>query len=187
LIGAERWEGLVALVTDYDFVEAKTGAGLPYDLARDYSASGAGVPNDSLDEAAETRLHAWRYFLAGSADELAAGDQPFLQVACNYADAGPVVKVAEGRATEYKGPWLRLVNRPPYVAFPACLRTLSGHTHGVWAVAVTPDGRWVWPARLPPQQTKLLRSGTWRPGSASSTSGGREALWRRWLRTDKGW
>lgn len=65
LIAAERWDDLETLLTDPAFLEAKTSAGLVFDLAGDYSTALKAVPQDRpgwrilrlLEEALRRDIH----------------------------------------------------------------------------------------------------------------------------------
>ncbi|MCX5800577.1 MAG: DUF4062 domain-containing protein [Candidatus Eisenbacteria bacterium] len=135
-----RWIELSVLLTDYDFVEAEVQAGMVIDLVGHYGEILA-AGTSRLEGQEEVQLRAWANFVRSSAHLLLRGDDPFFQLALNHADRGPVVAAAEERARYHPGPWLRLLNRPVQAQYPACFRTLEGHTDGVSALALTPDGR----------------------------------------------
>lgn len=142
LLSAEEWQSLVEVLTDYEFVETKVEAGMTFELVRDHNITRNAIPPGSLTGDQEARLRDWRNFVSGCSHKLAGGHEPFLQVAYNYAASGSVATAAEGRALHYQGAWICLFNRPHLMQGPTCVLTLEGHTNDVYAVAVTPDGRW---------------------------------------------
>jgi WD40 repeat protein len=91
------------------------------------------------------RVRVWEHFVSNHTVDLISGQEPAFQIAYNSADSGPVADTLEDRLRRGFGPsvpWVRLINRPPFLLHPMCLKMLEGHTDRITAVAVTPDGQW---------------------------------------------
>jgi len=192
---SEMWDQLVVTLTDLDFVDAKSKAGMVYDLVADYNHAFAALPEGQEEVRKEEerqgviqkyvddliahssdpdnvplpdpppsveiktdhptserhggwtrleRVKAWGHFVGGHIRKLAAREEPVFQIAWNSVDSGPVAERVVEMENDGRGlsqEWIRLRNRPPFTPNPACLKTLEGHTQGVNAVALTPDGR----------------------------------------------
>jgi len=133
LVGAGRGEELRALLLDFDWLQAKLEASGVAALLADY---------DFLPDGANLRLVQGAIRL--SAHVLAEdGTQLAGQLTGRLLSFdGPDVQALLAQARGWKAfPWLRPL--APSLTPPggALLRTLTGHTAGVRAVAVTPDGR----------------------------------------------
>jgi len=139
---AEMWYELERTLTDYWFVEAKVLAKMVFELAWDYETARNAIPTAYLDADKQSRLEGWMSFIMRGTHSLTCLDEPFLQLAYNYTDGGPVAAAAQDAAVRYGEIWLRHLNRPKYRKDPACLHILLGHTHHIDAVAVTPDGQY---------------------------------------------
>jgi len=135
---AQTWTALQGTLTNYDFVKAKVNAGFAFGLNQDFSAAFANVPTGVLEEHEQATLREWRDFVAVMTHRLVHMDEPFIQVAHNYADRGTVVAEAEARLPGFGQPWLRRTIRPPRRDSPAGLRVLEGHTGSVMAVKTIP-------------------------------------------------
>lgn len=129
---------LAKLLTDLEFVEAKCGAGLSYDLLDDHYRVPAQLRTPALDEFAE--------FVRAQAHVLARWPElTFQQAANTIAQQNRSEQSAPAKAAVYRQimgfevrPWLRRLNPEP--AAGACLMTLIGHKGSVHSVAVSPDG-----------------------------------------------
>ena len=84
------------------------------------------------------------------------------------------------------GPHLRGVGPLPDLPHDALLRVLTGHTGGVAALAVAPDGSWLASAGW---RRRRCGSGTRTPGRPATPSPATPARWGRWRspRTAPGW
>jgi len=81
-------------------------------------------------------------FVSTHSHELSAFADLAIVLARNHAADGPVVQQAERLVDAASSAWLSRDPRPPASPLrPACLRTLAGHSGGVEAVAITPDGQ----------------------------------------------
>lgn len=141
LLRARGFDELAGVLCDYSFTEAKCSAGMVYDLLRDHYAAGGAMSEDAVGAERWTELRAWGSFVAAESQRLATGEEPFLQIAHNHADGGPVAEAASLRAASFREPWLRLRNRARYVARPACIQALRHDGAEVWGVEIAPDGR----------------------------------------------
>jgi len=102
--------------------------------------SEVGIPEDQSERAA--RLRHFVNFVSGHLALLTDHPTHTLEVAYNYAETGPVSAAAEGLLDTLTRPWLRRSPRPPAPPLrPQCLRTLEGHSDGVFSVSVSLDGR----------------------------------------------
>ncbi len=150
---AEDWGALESVLTSIDFVEAKSRAGMVFDLMGDYVRASSAWPGQEGEHSRDQRgqrytplerIRTWDHFVSNNIDALASGHGPAFQVAYNSADSGPVAEEIEEWLRRSHGPaafWLRRTNRPPFLLRPTCLKTLNGHQLAVTAVAMTPDGR----------------------------------------------
>ena len=125
-------------LTDLEFIEAKCGAGLTYDLLDDHSRVPAELRTPAIEEFAE--------FVRAQLHVLAAWPELTFQQAANTIaqDAGSE-QSAPAKAAVYRQimgfetrPWLRRLNPEPTAG--ACLMTLAGHRGPVASVVVSPDG-----------------------------------------------
>jgi len=131
-------EGLIAHVGDPDHVPLPEP---PPNVINTEAAEPTGPRRGNWTSLEQ--LEGWNHFAANHTTLLAAADIPVFQLAYNSADSGPVVEAMEQQQCQgsgFRGPWLRLANRPRYTPRPAMLRTLEGHTGAVTAVALSADG-----------------------------------------------
>jgi hypothetical protein len=86
LVATHRWDDLTELLTDLDFLEAKAGAGMVFELAEDFSQAVKAMPSDHpqaltlhlLEEALRADLHfyqrskiqAWPQAIRGPGQEV---------------------------------------------------------------------------------------------------------------------
>jgi len=140
-IRAGMWDGLYALLTDFDFLEARCRATSVYDLEDDYRrALDAWPEGDGRREvlaAFEERVRLESSRVAQAPEWLF----PALYNHLTWVDApdGPLHRLCE-QAREGRRDWLRSL-LDPRPEPPLWDLSLEGHTGPVWAVAVTPDGR----------------------------------------------
>jgi WD40 repeat protein len=143
LVEAKRWDVLVRVLSDWDYVEARVSAGTTYGLIRDYRHAQSAAVASGVNVGDDSAFRNWQGLISERPHRLAPLREPFLQVACNRASAGPVAAEARRRAAAYRGPWLRLINQPSHQDSLACLMVLEGHTSLVLAAAFSSDGRHV--------------------------------------------
>jgi hypothetical protein len=141
---AGDWDALYALLTDFDFLEARCRATSVFDLEADYRLALAAWP----PEDAERRgvLAAFEERLRLEASRIAQAPEwlfPALYNHLRWLDApdGPLHRLCEAAAARRTG-YLRS-RLDPRPEPPLWLRSLEGHTDWVWAVAVSPDGRFI--------------------------------------------
>ena len=167
-IGAERWDDLETILTDISYMEARTQAGLVFDLAGDFSAAVAALPEDRpqrrilklLEEALRRDIH----FIARHAEDYPQGLFQYLWNTCWWYDcpaarahyvngkapgddkSQPLSRLMEAwRNHKEKAtpgfPWLASA-RPPAVHLNTAQKAvLRGHEKGVSSVSYSPDGR----------------------------------------------
>jgi hypothetical protein len=130
LNAAAEWGRLAAVLSDWEFTEAKVGAGLTYDLAQDHNAAQRAIPDGALAERAAAALRDWRNFVHSQEHHLLLGDQPFLQVAYNHADGGAVAEEADDRAATIRRDLL--AKKIKYIERPVAMLLLkAAFTHGM--------------------------------------------------------
>jgi WD40 repeat protein len=139
---AGAWDAIYALLTDFDFLEARCRATTVFDLEADYRQALAAWPpadaarRDVLAAFEErVRLEAWR--IAQAPEWLF----PALYNYLRWLDApdGPLHRLCE-TAAFHRTNYLRS-RLDPRPEPPLWLRSLEGHTDAVTAVALSPDGR----------------------------------------------
>jgi WD40 repeat protein len=147
---AGAWDALYALLTDFDFLEARCQATSVFDLEADYRLALAAWPPQDAERqrvlaAFEERLRLEEYPIARAPEWLF----PALYNHLRWLDAphGPLHRLCEAAAARRQGqnnvlPLLRS-RLDPQPEPPLWLRSLEGHTGGVNAVAVSPDGRFI--------------------------------------------
>ena len=147
---AGAWDALYALLTDFDFLEARCRATSVFDLEADYRLTLAAWPPQDAERqrvlaAFEERLRLEEYPIARAPEWLFLALYNHLR----WLDAphGPLHRLCEAAAARRQGqnnvlPLLRS-RLDPRPEPPLWLRSLEGHTDGVWAVAVSPDGRFI--------------------------------------------
>jgi len=147
LAAAEAWDAFYALLTDFDFLEARCQATSVFDLEADYRLALAAWPPEDAERrgvlaAFEERLRLEEYHIARAPEWLF----PALYNHLRWLDApnGPLHRLCEAAAARRQGqnnvlPLLRS-RLDPRPEPPLWLRSLEGHTDWVRAVAVSPDG-----------------------------------------------
>jgi WD40 repeat protein len=139
---AGAWDALYALLTDFDFLEARCRATTVFDLEADYRQALAAWPpadaarRDVLAAFEErVRLEAWR--IAQAPEWLF----PALYNHLRWLDApdGPLHRLCD-TAASHRTNYLRS-RLDPRPEPPLWLRSLEGHTDWVRAMALSPDGR----------------------------------------------
>jgi len=141
---AGAWDALYALLTDFEFLEARCRATSVFDLEADYRLALAAWPPEDVERrevlaALEERLRLEASRIAQAPEWLF----PALYNHLRWLDApdGPLHRLCEAAAARRTG-YLRS-RLDPRPEPPLWLRSLEGHTDGVQAVAVSPDGRFI--------------------------------------------
>jgi WD40 repeat protein len=126
---------LEALLTDFNFVQAKVQAGMTFDLVRVYQAA--------LLRTRSAALESWARFINREEHILSRHPFLFFQQALNQPADSPVAQAAAMHLNRHPTdrPYVRWLNKPEETAPSRLLRTLTRHTEGITALAVTPDGR----------------------------------------------
>jgi hypothetical protein len=144
LAAAEDWDALYALLTDFDFLEARRRATSVFDLEADYRLALAAWPPEDVERrevlvALEERLRLEASRIAQAPEWLF----PALYNHLRWLDApdGPLHRLCEAAAARRTG-YLRS-RLDPRPEPPLWLRSLEGHTGRVNAVAISPDGRFI--------------------------------------------
>jgi len=139
---AGAWDALHALLTDFDFLEARSQATSVFDLEADYRLALAAWPPEDAERrkvlaAFEERLRLEAHRIRQAPEWLF----PALYNHLHWVDApdGPLHRLCETAAARRTG-YLRS-RLDPRPEPPLWLRSLEGHTGPVLAVAVSPDGR----------------------------------------------
>ena len=103
---------------------------------------GSAIQADEQHVLPSLRLEYFASFVSTHSHLLSNFPAETIPIAHNHARSGPVVDQAEPLAASFRRVWVGRDPRPPVAAaHPLCVRTLEGHTGGVRAVAVTPDGK----------------------------------------------
>jgi hypothetical protein len=133
LAGAGQAEPLRALLLDFDWLQAKLAAVDVSALLADYDL----LPDDPPVRLVRDALRLSAHVLARDRTQLAGQ----LLGRLSAFDDASVQTLLEGASRWHAAPWLRPL--APTLTPPGgpLLRTLTGHTDWVSAVAVTPDGR----------------------------------------------
>jgi hypothetical protein len=141
---AGAWDALYALLTDFEFLEARCRATSVFDLEADYRLALAAWPPEDVERrevlaALEERLRLEASRIAQAPEWLF----PALYNHLRWLDApdGPLHRLCEAAAARRTG-YLRS-RLDPRPEPPLWLRSLEGHTDWVRAVAVSPDGRFI--------------------------------------------
>ena len=146
LIAAGRDDEALALLVDFDWLQAKTRAGSITDLCRELFEAG-----QSTDLRSSDGLGPWYYFLRSNPQFLQQYPNCFFQQAFNEPIDSPVSQAAQ-QAWEAASPsgiqmqqipdaFLEWTNRHRHWVPPACLMTLTGHESHINGVACSADGR----------------------------------------------
>jgi WD40 repeat protein len=140
---AGAWDALYALLTDFDFLEARCRATTVFELEADYRLALNAWPQE--DTARREVLSAFEERLRLEASRIAQAPEWFFPALYNHLrwldapDGGPLHRLCE-TAAFHRTNYLRS-RLDPRPEPPLWLRSLEGHTHWVLAVAVSPDGR----------------------------------------------
>jgi hypothetical protein len=144
LAAAGDWDALYALLTDFDFLEARCRATTVFDLEADCRLALAAWPPEDAERrkvlaALEERLRLEEYHIARAPEWLF----PALYNHLRWLDApsGPLHRLCEAAAARRTG-YLRS-RLDPRSEPPLWVRSLEGHTDWVNAVAFSPDGRFL--------------------------------------------
>ena len=141
---AGAWDALYALLTNFDFLEARCRATSVFDLEADYRLTLAAWPPQDAERRGV--LAAFEERLRLEASRIAQAPEwlfPALYNHLRWLDApdGPLHRLCEAAAARRTG-YLRS-RLDPRPEPPLWLRSLEGHTDWVNAVAVSPDGRFI--------------------------------------------
>jgi len=142
LIGSKGWDALCAILTDFDFVQAKVEADMTFDLVLDYQNALSTVPS-TQQSSGRSDLEIWAYFIESESHILANHPNLFFQQALNQPVDSPVAQVAERRlaTVPQRHPYLRWINKPQRRVRSPIRRTLTGYTDLISALAVSHDGQ----------------------------------------------
>ncbi len=145
-IAAGRNDEALALLMDFDWLQAKTHAGLITDLSREMFEAGQSSGLRSRDG-----LGPWYYFVRSNPQFLQQHPHCFFQQAFNEPVDSPVSRAARRAWAEERqggvhvphvpGAILEWTNRHQNWEPPACLMNLTGHQGHVNSVACSADGR----------------------------------------------
>ncbi len=145
LIAADRNDDALALLMDFDWLRAKTHAGLTMDLSQEMFEAGQSTDLHSLDG-----LGPWYYFLRSNPQFLHQHPQCFFQQAFNEPIDSPVSRAAQRAWAAVRQVGVHVPHVPSAILEwtnrhrdwepPACLMTLTGHTWYVRSVALSVDG-----------------------------------------------
>lgn len=150
LVQAGHSKEAFQLLQDLNWLDAKTRAGLVFDLVRDVQDA-----ERDLTEADRAVFLPWSQFLRGNASFLSEHPESFFQQAYNQPRQSPVSQSAQRNWMQASGSLERLIsasptfvpllflewrNRPVEWAPCNCLMTLHGHTDSVTRVAISGDG-----------------------------------------------
>jgi WD40 repeat protein len=196
---AGAWDAIYALLTDFDFLEARCRATTVFELEADYRLALNAWPQE--DTARREVLSAFEERLRLEASRIAQAPEWFFPALYNHLrwldapDGGPLHRLCE-TAAFHRTNYLRS-RLDPRPEPPLWLRSLEGHTDWVRAVAVSPDGRTivsgsddrtvkVWEA----ESGRLLRSLEGHTGSVLAVAvspDGRTIVSGSWDNTVKVW
>jgi len=101
---ARMWAELTSVLTNFDFVEAKSTKGMVYSLASDYAAVRSARANSELGDGWMARVLEWHSSVLSCAHVLARGEEPFLQVIYGHA-RGSSVRIAAGVFRGHNTKW----------------------------------------------------------------------------------
>ena len=142
---AGAWDAIYALLTDFDFLEARCRATTVFELEADYRLALNAWPQE--DTARREVLSAFEERLRLEASRIAQAPEWLFPAFYNHLRwlDGPLHRLCETAADRRGGqsgalPLLRS-RLDPRPEPPLWLRSLEGHTSWVRAVAVSPDGR----------------------------------------------
>jgi WD40 repeat protein len=165
---AGEWAELEALLTDLGHVAAACEAGRTFALVAEHDAALAAWPGHQRHDpfepaggggavlarlrdagkgrgataaASAGRVEAFAAFLSGHAHFLHAHPEEVVPLAYNHAASGPLAEAAASPAVALTRPWVARETRPDAPRRPECVRTLRGHTAGVFRVALADGGR----------------------------------------------
>ena len=168
-----RWEEVETLFTDLLFLEAKTEAGLVFELGRDFAEAVAALPESGsqrrnlqlLTEALSRDLYFldrhrttlfqclwntcwWHDPSPSTAPQPRGQPEPRTALARGEEDPAGLRRLMEAwrqrkAASQIGGVWLRSLCPSPFGLGNAQRTVLSGHTARVTAVRFSPDGAWI--------------------------------------------
>ncbi|MBD3191243.1 MAG: DUF4062 domain-containing protein [Candidatus Heimdallarchaeota archaeon] len=138
------------LLTDLDYLEAKSTAGMYFDLVKEFNQ--LITLNLSLSKVQKRKnvdilsynqsrfVQAFLQFILNQGHVLVNYPQLLHQQALNQPDSSPVYQIAYNQLETENKPqiWIQWLNKPQ-IRDP-CLRTLEGHNDWIYACAFSPDG-----------------------------------------------
>jgi len=129
--------GIERVLTDLEFVEAKCGAGMTYDLINDY------IKAMALDEKWDgmKRVMEFKRYFTKEAHVLRQYPELTFQQAMNQLVETEPYKAADLMWTSgrRKKPWFKWINKLQLI--DPCIMTLEGHDGPVACCAISPDGK----------------------------------------------
>ena len=139
LENAGQWDDLHRVLCDLRFVEAKCATGMAHSLVADYLSACRTVSEPRFTSSEETEIEDFARFVASSAHLLSSNPSMTFQEAANLPGVSAVRDCAKAdwEQRHETRPWLEWINRRRPSG--QCLLTLTGHSRGVTAVAVSPD------------------------------------------------
>lgn len=138
----ERWDELLGLLTDFDFIAAKCHSSRVYPLLSDFIRANAAIPPAI---SAKVQIEDLYRALDGNAHVLSTDPDLLVQQMYNDLvwrwDESSLLGQALRRAAETQSrPWLKRRRGPMMVPDPDLLRVLKGHVGPVNAIAFSPEG-----------------------------------------------
>jgi WD40 repeat protein len=144
LIQAEQTKRVTDLLTDFDFIQAKSLLMSVRDLVSDYQITERYCDDLNI---AFPQWREWKYFITNVASilELYLTEYPqiLFQEAYNSSKKGYVARAAQEWLKQGKCPkkfWLERVNRPEYLPVGPSLFVLNGHSQPIHDIALSQDG-----------------------------------------------
>lgn len=131
-------DNLYSLLTDLNFIESKCGAGLIYNLMKDYdSALTCGLEFSAEQKGSLREFNTW---LKSQSHILKEHPASAFYLAVNQPD-GTIIQKAAGEQWQkgYERPWLKWVNKPQYIM--PCIMTIPGEQDYINTCGYSPDGK----------------------------------------------
>lgn len=114
LIKAENWNNAIETLSSFEFNQLKCEANMVDDLVNDFNQLLKSLNSNLFKGVVKEPIDAWLTFIRSHAHILRKNTEPFIQVAINYADDGPIVRGAEERKYSIQGLLLRKIKRPEF-------------------------------------------------------------------------
>ncbi|HOT97942.1 MAG TPA: DUF4062 domain-containing protein [bacterium] len=130
---------LEKVLTDLEFIEAKSAAGQMYELVDDYLQLPESMRTIPLTEFADFVRHQAHILARWPELTFQQAANTILSVAIQGSQSAPAKAAIYRQLMGLESrPWIRRLNPEPTAG--ACLMTLAGHEGAITAVAVTPNG-----------------------------------------------